>query len=210
MIYKIKTVILYNSYHKTLYMFTQSHSSLLGSEIFEFAGQPVGFYVIDFWRFQFSNIWDIQDQIAEFIVAKALGQTEPYNKNGWTLWDINYRGQRIEVKETAYYHSWRNDGKVSSQRTFSITKAYTMYKNSKTESKRQSDIYVFCLNTGETKESSNPLILDNWRFWVVPTETINRACGDHKTISLGRLRKLTSSKNGIGYNEIRSAVDGYC
>ena len=108
-------------------MSIQSHSSLLGTETFKYAGQPAGFSVIDFWRFQFSNIWDIQDQIAEFIVAKALGQTEPYNKNGWTLWDINYRGQRIEVKETAYYHSWSNDGKVSAQRTFSISKAYTIY-----------------------------------------------------------------------------------
>lgn len=188
-----------------------SHSSLLGSETFKFAGQPVGFSVIDFWRFQFSNIWDIQDQIAEFIVAKALGQTEPYNKNGWTLWDINYRGQRIEVKETAYYHSWRNDGKFPSQRTFSINKAYTIYKKSESGPKcRQSDIYVFCLNTGETKESSNPLLLDNWRFWVVPTETINCACGDHKTISLGRLQKLANSKNGVGYDEIKTAVDRYC
>ena len=100
-------------------MSIQSHSSLLGTETFKYAGQPVGFSVIDFWRFQFSNIWDIQDQIAEFIVAKTLGQTEPYNKNGWTLWDINYRGQRIEVKETAYYHSWRNYGKFSSR--FALT-----------------------------------------------------------------------------------------
>ena len=144
-------------------------------------------------------------------MAKALGQTEPYNKNGWTLWDINYRGQRIEVKETAYYHSWSNDGKVSAQRTFSISKAYTIYKESESGPKRrQCDIYVFCLNTGETKESSNPLFLDNWRFWVVPTETINRACGDHKTISLGRLQKLANSKNGIGYDEIKTAVDRYC
>ena len=191
-------------------MSTQSPSSFLGSETFKLLGQPVGFSLIDFWRFQFSNIWDIQDQIAEFIVAKALGQTEPYNKNGWTLWDINYRGQRIEVKETAYYHSWRNDGKVSSQRTFSIAKAYTIYKKSKSEPKRQNDIYVFCLNTGETKESSNPLLLDNWRFWVVPTETINRVCGNNKTITLGRLQKITNMKNGIGYGEIKAAVDRCC
>lgn len=184
--------------------------SFIGSETFILAGQPIGFSVIDFWRFQFSNLWDMQDQIAEFIVARALGQTEPYNKNGWTLWDINYKGRRIEVKETAYYHSWRSDGKVSAQRTFGITKAYSRYKDPTSEFKRQSDIYVFCLNTGESKESSNPLYLENWRFWIVPTETINHACSDNKTITLSRLQKLTNLKNGFGYDEIKTVVDGYC
>ena len=185
-------------------------TSFFGTEPFTLVNQPIGFSVIDFWRFQFSNIWDMQDQIAEFIVARALGQTEPYNKNGWTLWDINYRGRRIEVKETAYYHSWRNDGKVSTQRTFSITKAYSRYKDSTSEFKRQNDIYVFCLNIGETKESSNPLQLENWRFWVVPTETINHVCGNHKTITLGRLQKLTDLMDGIGFDEIKMFVDKYC
>ena len=191
-------------------MYNPSNNLLSGSESFTISNQPAGFSVIDFWRFQFSNIWDIQDQIAEFIVARALGQDMPYNKNGWTLWDISYRGKRIEVKETAYYHSWRNDGKISVRRSFSINKAYTIYKNPKSLSKRQSDIYVFCLNTGKDKESSNPLHLENWRFWVVPAETINRVCGNNKTITLGRLQKLTNSKNGIGYDEIKTTVDGYC
>ena len=189
----------------------QKHTSCLtGKESFMLDGQPVGFSVIDFWRFQFSNIWDMQDQIAEFIVAQALGQTEPYNKNGWTLWDINYRGRRIEVKETAYYHSWRKDGKVSAQRFFNISKAYSRYKDSTSEFKRQNDIYVFCLNTGETKETSNPLDLDNWRFWVVPTETIDLVCGNNKTISLSRLQNLSGLKKGINYEEIKAAVDKYC
>ena len=191
-------------------MSKQSITQLIGTESFTLGGQSVGFSVIDFWQFQFSNIWDMQDQIAEFIVAQALRQTEPYNKNGWTLWDINYRGRRIEVKETAYYHSWRSDGKVSKQRTFSINKAHSSYKVRTSETKRQNDIYVFCLNTGETKETSNPLDLDNWRFWVVPTETINRVCGNNKTISLGRLQKITSMKDGMGYHEVKTAVDGYC
>lgn len=180
---------------------------LTGQEQFILDGNPVGFSVLDFWAFQHSNIWDVQEEIAEFIVAKALGQDLPYNKNGWTLWDMNYRGKRIEVKETGYYHSWRTDGKVSQQRTFGITKAYSLYKNRHSEFKRQNDIYVFCLNTGETKEASNPLVLENWRFWVVPTFTINRLCGDNKTISLGRVKRITGLKEGLGYWELREAVD---
>ena len=58
-----------------------------GVEPFQLAGESAGFTVGDFWQFQFSNVWDMQQEIAEFIVAKALGQEQPHNKNGWTLWD---------------------------------------------------------------------------------------------------------------------------
>ena len=180
---------------------------LTGNEPLTLDGKPVGFTVLDFWRFQHSNIWDVQEEVAEFIVAKALGQDIPYNKNGWTLWDLNYKGKRIEVKETGYYHSWRTDGKVSQVRTFGINKAFTRYKDNTSSFERQNDIYVFCLNTGETKDESNPLELDHWRFWVVPTSTINRLCGDNKHITLGRLKNITGLPDGIGYSDLRAAVD---
>ena len=67
----------------------------------------------------------MQEYIAEFLVAKALGLEIPQNCHGWTLWDILYKGYRIEIKSTAYYHSWRNDGKVSNRRCFGITKAFS-------------------------------------------------------------------------------------
>ena len=180
---------------------------LSGVEQFTLGGEPIGLSILDFWRFQHSNIWDVQEEVAEFIVAKALGQNAPYNKNGWTLWDINYKGKRIEVKETGFYHSWRTDGKISQQRTFGITKAYSRYKDRQSEFKRQNDIYVFCLITGETQETSNPLDLDNWRFWVVPTSTINRLCGDNKSISLGRVKRTTGQENGVGYGQLRGEID---
>ena len=180
---------------------------LSGQEPFTLNGESIGLSVLDFWRFQHSNIWDVQAEVAEFIVAKALDQDEPYNKNGWTLWDINYRGKRIEVKETGYYHSWRTDGKVSQQRTFGITKAYSKYKDHRSKYERQNDIYVFCLITGETQEASDPLVLDNWRFWVVPTWTLNRLCGNNKTISLGRVKGITGQENGVGYGQLREVID---
>lgn len=183
------------------------YSLLSGDEPVTLNGKPVGFSVLDFWSFQYSNLWNMQDQIAEFIVAKALGQDMPYNKNGWTLWDLNYRGKRIEVKETGYYYSWQSDGKISQARSFGISKAYSQYKDNKSTFKRQSDVYVFCLNIGYTKEESNPIELTHWRFWVVPTVTINCLCGDNKKISLGRLKSITQQPDGITYGELKSTVD---
>ena len=74
-----------------------------GTERFLLNGKDSGFKVLDFWRFQFSNIADMQGRVGEFLVAMALRKEESDNNNGWTLWDINYNGKRVEVKTTSYY-----------------------------------------------------------------------------------------------------------
>ena len=181
---------------------------MTGNETFIFNGEVADFKFLDFWKFHYSNIYDLQDKIAEFIVSKALGVNEAQNDQYWTLWDVLYRDKRIEVKETSYYHSFNQEGKVSKQRVFGITKANGSYdpaKSGNSEFCRQNDIYVFCLNTGDTRESSNPLNLNNWEFYVVPTAIINEKCGDNKTISLGKIKRLGFSAKR--YDEIRADID---
>ena len=179
-----------------------------GKEKFTFENQELGFEMYDFWKFHFSNIYDLQDKIAEFIVSKALGVDIAQNNEYWTLWDVSYRGKRIEVKETSYYHSFNKDSKISKNRTFGITMAngsYDLEKSGNSLFCRQNDIYVFCLNTGETREASYPLDLNNWEFYVVPTSVINEKCGNNKTISLGRIKSLGFIPKK--YNELRQEVD---
>jgi hypothetical protein len=180
---------------------------LSGLEMFTNKGISTGFSIQDFWKFQYSNLWDMQEYIPEFLVAKALGLKTPQNCNGWTLWDILYRNVKIEIKSTAYYHSWKTDGKISNRRTFGITKAYSRYKDSTSEYKRQNDIYIFCLNIGYTKEDSNPMHLENWQFYIIPTKTINDICKDNKTISLGQVQKITGSRLGLSYVELKNEID---
>ena len=174
-------------------------------------GESLGMTMLDFWKYQYSNIYDMQEYIAEFIVGKALGINEPMNRDGWTLWDIDYQGKRIEVKQTSYYHSWQEkiaNGKISQQRTFSITPAFTRYKDSTTSYERQNDIYVFCLNTGNNEEDSYPLDMANWEFYVVPTSVINENCTpSQKSISLGKVRKLAPLTK---YEELKNVIDSIC
>ena len=179
-----------------------------GDEKFLFDGKGVGFDFLDFWRFQYSNIYSLHGEIAEFIVARALGEKEAQNSAYWTLWDITYRNVKIEVKATAYYHLWNDEAKISRQRTFGITKANGSYDSGVSGNAdfcRQNDIYVFCLNTGETKETSYPLNLDNWEFYIVPTAFINENCSDNKTISLGRIRSFGFEARK--YDQIKSEID---
>ena len=178
---------------------------LTGKEKFLYNNKVTELNVLDFWQWNYSDVYAMHANIAEYIVAKALGCKEPFNKSGWTLYDIAYKNLRIEVKETAFYHSWQTDEQAKSQkRTFGITKAYTSYKDKNSEYKRQNDIYVFCLNSGETRDDSNPLILEHWEFYVVPTKTIDDLCGDAKTIGLSRVKKMTQA---VKYDELKKKVD---
>ena len=178
---------------------------LKGNEEFTYYDQKTEMNISDFWRWHYSDVYDLQDKIAEYVVAKALGCSEPYNVGTWTLFDILYRGYRIEVKETSYYHSWQTDEETKSrQRIFGITKAYSEYQNNKSIFERQNDIYVFCLNTGDTKNDSNPLKLENWEFYIIPTAIIDKECGNGKTISLSKVRKLAEK---LQYDEIKKRID---
>ena len=67
---------------------------------------------------------------------------------GSTLFDIEYKGKRIEEKATAYYHSWRGDNEYSNVRTFSIAETVGQHNEREPIPVRHNDAYVFCLNTG--------------------------------------------------------------
>lgn len=179
-----------------------------GNEKFQFDNKELDFQMLDFWRFHYSNIYSLHGEFAEFVVARALGVTEAQNSDYWTLWDITYDNMRIEVKATAYFHMWNTNGKVSSKRTFGITKANGSYDPKvagNTEFCRQNDVYVFCLINGGTKETANPLNLDNWEFYAVPTKFIDKYCGDNKTISLSRIRNFGFKP--LRYDELKEEID---
>lgn len=179
---------------------------MTGKEKFTINGNELEFGIIDFWQYKYSNIYNMQEVIAEFLIEKALGMDKSYNTDSWTLFDIPYRNKRIEIKQTSYYHPWNEDGKISNQRVFGITMANSNYEKPEEENKfeRQNDIYVFCLNSGTTKETANPLNISNWEFYIIPTKIINELCGKNKTISLNKVRKITQK---IEYKNIKEYID---
>ena len=177
-----------------------------GNEVFSLHGRELGIKVIDYWRFQYSNLIDNLGYLAEFLVAKALYKDEPDNCVGWTLYDLNYREKRIEVKSTSYYQTWKKDHKITEQRNFSIKKTYVDLGNSNVK-ERQNDIYVFCVDEGWDKRSSNPLYLENWTFYVVPTKVINELCKEQDSITLSRLENIEIYGRGLKYDKIKETVD---
>lgn len=174
---------------------------LCGAEPFTSQGRPTGFTVTDFWSFQYSNIDHNPEYVAEFLVARALEKERPDNDRTWTLYDIDYRDRRIEVKETSYWHPFNEPGKVSRRRSFGIQKV----KGNGNVPVRNNDVYVFCLLTGATPEEAWPLVLEHWEFYVVPTTAIEEHFGNQRSVALSRIREIC---NPVPYARLKEAIDG--
>ena len=72
-----------------------------------------------------------------------------------------------------------------------------------TERKRQSDVYVFCLLSQQVKADINPLDLEQWEFYVVPTAVLDKELGDAQSISLSRVKQFSEI---LTFNELKKAI----
>ncbi|MEZ4495144.1 MAG: hypothetical protein R3C29_17745 [Dehalococcoidia bacterium] len=112
--------------------------------------EPIGHVgtVLDFWRWSSSDFLSNATRgiLAEFIVARALGDPSPVRKE-WDAYDVTTpEGIRVEVKSAAYIQSWHQE--KPSQISFGIapTMAWDAETNAwGTERKRQPDVHVFAL-----------------------------------------------------------------
>ena len=190
-----------------------------GDELIVFDDMPIGKSLSDYWRWNASDLLNntLRGSYCEFIVSSALDVDLSGVNEDWTPYDISfhYRWQqdgvwhdeiRIEVKSCAYLQAWpQPDGKLSNI-MFSIRptvswKPITGYAD---ELKRQSDVYVFCLYTVTDRSQADPLVLDGWVFYIVPTRVLNELCGPQKSISLRMLEKLNPYKTD--YDGIKMAI----
>jgi len=184
------------------------------NEKFHFRDKEI-FSVLDFWRYQYCQLSNLSEYIAEYLVARALGVSKAENLDSWTAYDLSYCNKRIEVKSTEYVHTW-NKTKVSNVRTFSIAPTRNQYWGNDTfqdsdqcEFSRQSEVYVFCLNSNKDISKHDPLNLDTMEFYVVPTFLIDKYAKENgtpnqKTISLNVVKSFAEKAD---YSELRNAVD---
>ncbi|WP_110926720.1 hypothetical protein [Bacillus massiliglaciei] len=118
-------------------------------------------------------------KLAKFIVAKAVNATNIMRVE-WDAYDLlTPEGiKKIEVKSAAYVQSWQQV--KSSSITFGIAPTMGWESSTNTyftEIKRSADVYVFCLLKEQDRNVVNPLNLDQWEFFVLTTEQINRGKG---------------------------------
>ena len=165
---------------------------LQGNE--SFTGQDFG--VLDFWRWAYSDLLSntLRGILAEFLVAKAVGATKSARRE-WDAFDVTTpSGVRIEVKSAAYVQSWHQDKPSNISFDIAPKKSWDAETNTTdVEPSRSADIYVFALLHEQNRDTVNPLDLNQWTFFVLPTATLN-TLGNQKRLSLGPLRKLNPAE----------------
>lgn len=164
-----------------------------GAENFISSGKPLNFQLADFWKWSVSDLVSNATRgiLAEFLVASALDVSNGI-RNEWDAFDILLSdGTKIEVKSAAYLQSWAH-AKLS-KITFKIRQTYAWDSATNklaSELRRQSDIYIFCLLKHLDKETLNPMNLDQWQFYLLPSKTLDEKIPKQKSISLAKLLKF--------------------
>src|SRR3972149_1457097 len=135
-----------------------------GTEIFSGAEARV----IDFWRWALSDLRmnTTRPMVAEFLVAKAVGDNRPV-REAWANFDVlSGEGIRIEVKSSGYCQSWTqrelsriNFGRLAARSWDAETGELS------SEPEVRSDVFVFAVQSCKDCSRYDPLDTSQWQFW---------------------------------------------
>jgi hypothetical protein len=177
-----------------------------GTEVFVSQGQLLPFNVLSLWQWSASDLIGntARGCLAEYIVAMALGLTESV-RNDWEAYDLQYNQWNIEVKASGYLQSWSQ--KRLCRPSFSIRPARKWDPQTgdmSREAKRHAHLYVFCLHHHEQKNTVNPLDLDQWTFYVIPTTRLEKSYPKAERIGLPAI--LSLKPHVAKYSELKNRV----
>lgn len=161
-----------------------------GTETFTSSGQPFGPCLTDFWSWAYSDLVSnaTRGVLAEYLVASALGITST-PRTEWDACDLRTpSGRRIEVKSAAYLQSWKQSALSTIQFSIRPARGWDAATNTfAPELCRSADLYVFCLLAHTCKATIDPLNVDQWKFYVLPTTILDTRRPSQKMISLSAL-----------------------
>lgn len=179
-----------------------------GDEKFRTETEPLPLKLLDFWQWSVSDLVSnaTRGRLAEFIVASAAGVDLKGIRDEWSAFDlITPWGLKIEVKSAAYIQSWaqRDYSKISfnTPKTRAWDPVTSMQSQ---ESLRQADCYVFALLVHLDRETVDPLNLDQWRFFVLPTSVLDQRTRSQSSITLKSLKALCGE--GVAYYDLRAQL----
>ncbi len=178
-----------------------------GNEYLTDNGQKTNYNLSDFWRWSVSDILSnaTRGRLAEFIVGTAIGLNPENLRDEWNAFDLTTEdGIKIEVKSAAYIQSWNQ--KNFSTISFSIKPsrywdAATNMQHKKP--KRHADLYVFCHLKHKDQNSIDPLKMEQWDFYVLPTCRLDNYERSQSSITLNSLKKLAEPTK---YVELKNEI----
>ena len=127
-------------------------------------------------------------------------------RDAWAKFDLTYREKGIEVKSASYHQRWHQEKMSNVSYNVPSTLAWDETTNIfDTEATRQAFMYVLCLLSEKRRDIVNPLDIDQWVFWVIPTSFFDeRARSQHSITYNSLIREIGEP---VRFAEIRSKVD---
>lgn len=165
---------------------------LTGEEVVTGGGAKADLSVLDFWAWSGSDLLSnaTRGRFAEFLVAKALNISTAGVRNEWAVYDLELPdGSGIEVKSAGYLQSWGH--KELSKISFGVRAscAWDVDTNElASDAARSAKAYVFALLKHQDKATVDPLNLDQWEFYVLPTWALNERKRSQHSITLASLQ----------------------
>ena len=170
--------------------------------------------------------------LAEYIVATALGLCDT-KRIAWNRYDLEIddpetddpetsdpeidgahiddagrtiRKVGVEVKSAAYVQAWEQKTGPSVI-SFDIAPSAGWAADTDTRAagpERSAAVYVFCLLTGNGHDRPDPLDVEQWEFYVLPTSVLNREVQEQRRIRLEPLKALNPTP--CTYAELDAAI----
>lgn len=179
-----------------------------GEEPFLRNGTANGLKLLDFWAWAYSDYVDnaARGVLAEFLVAAALGLDLRKPREGWARFDLTYRNVGVEVKSASYHQRWHQKRMSAISYKIPATRGWDEATNiQEKEAKRQAFMYVLCLLSEKQREKVDPLNVDQWLFWAVPTRFFNERARSQHSITYNSLIREVGAP--VPYGEIRPLAD---
>ncbi|CAM3435860.1 hypothetical protein H7J08_18995 [Mycobacterium frederiksbergense] len=155
-----------------------------------------------FWEWAYGDLLSNTNRgvLAEYVVATALGIHDT-KRVQWDRYDLLIGDIGVEVKSAAYVQTWKQTRLSTIE--FGIRPALGWDARTDTHAAsagRSADVYVFCLLHGKHRDQIDPLEVDQWTFYVLPTNRLPK----QKTIRLGPLKALEPQE--CAYDNLEAVI----
>jgi hypothetical protein len=189
----------------------------------------MAFDISSFQRWSVGNLVDNRTRgiFAEWMVGQALGCIASQElREEWAPFDLHYGTVRVEVKASGYSQTWNPDEPTTPRFGIKgVCWAWEEWKEGYTPPEdwvgkerrsgfwtyhknpvRQSDVYVFCLHESLPATNKNVADPNSWKFWVIPTETLNSELGEQASLGIAALNRLAPP---VTWEEIKTTIDAF-
>ena len=179
-----------------------------GKESFTLGRQKLDFQLHNFWQWNQSNLIENRTRgiLAEYIVKQAL-DIKSLHRTEWDSYDLTSNtGKKIEIKSAAYIQTWKQSKFSTIRFGIEKTKGSSDSPHFDGQKRRWADYYIFCLFVHKEQSTIDPLNLNQWEFYILDTEILNRRASTQKSIGLNSLLNLNPVK--CCFEQIKQVIDG--